>query len=68
MKANIDAYLAPALTGSRADQFEAAGKRMDEKLIVGRFFMERMLPAATTHLQRIKAGAVSTMALPVEAF
>ena len=30
MKANIDAYLAPALTGSRADQFEAAGKRMDE--------------------------------------
>ncbi len=45
-----------------------AGKRMDEKLIVGRFFMERMLPATTTHLQRIKAGAVSTMALPVEAF
>jgi hypothetical protein len=45
-----------------------AGKRMGEKLIVGHFFMERMLPAATTHLQRIKAGAVSTMALPVEAF
>src|SRR3954447_11423086 len=30
MKANIDAYLAPALAGSRADQFEAAGKRMDD--------------------------------------
>ena len=45
-----------------------AGKRMDEKLIVGRFFMERMLPASTTHLMRIKAGAVSTMALPAEAF
>src|SRR3954463_7688241 len=30
MKANIDAYLAPALTLSRADQFEAAGKRMDD--------------------------------------
>ena len=30
MKANIDAYLAPALIGSRADRFEAAGKRMDE--------------------------------------
>src|SRR4051812_41922238 len=30
MKANIDTYLAPALTGSRADQFEAAGKRMDD--------------------------------------
>jgi muconate cycloisomerase len=30
IKANIDGYLAPALTGSRADQFEAAGKRMDD--------------------------------------
>ncbi len=30
MKANIDAYLAPALLGSRADQFEAAGLRMDQ--------------------------------------
>ena len=45
-----------------------AGTRMNEKLVVGRFFMERMLPATTTHLARIKAGAVSTMALPVEAF
>jgi hypothetical protein len=27
-----------------------------------------MLPAATTHLQRIKTGAASTMALPAEAF
>ena len=30
MKANIDAYLAPAVIGLRADQFEAAGLRMDE--------------------------------------
>jgi len=30
MKANIDAYLAPALLGSRADRFEAAGLRMDQ--------------------------------------
>ncbi len=29
MKANIDAYLAPAVLGLRADQFEAAGLRMD---------------------------------------
>ncbi len=45
----------------------AAG-RMAEKLTTGRFFMERMLPAATSHLARIKAGAASTMALPAEAF
>lgn len=30
IRANIDAYLAPALLGSRADQFEAAGLRMDQ--------------------------------------
>lgn len=30
IKANIDTYLAPALLGSRADQFEAAGLRMDQ--------------------------------------
>src|ERR1700760_2352647 len=30
IKATIDAYLAPALVGERADRFEAAGARMDE--------------------------------------
>jgi len=44
------------------------GERMAAKLATGRFFAERMLPAATTHLARIKAGAASTMALPIEAF
>jgi acyl-CoA dehydrogenase len=44
------------------------GSRMSDKLVVGRFFMERMLPATATHLARIKAGADSTMALPAEAF
>jgi len=43
-------------------------ERMTQKLVTGRFFMERMLPAAATHLARIKAGAGSTMALPAEAF
>jgi alkylation response protein AidB-like acyl-CoA dehydrogenase len=42
--------------------------RMTQRLVTGRFFMERMLPAVTTHLARIKAGAASTMALPAEAF
>src|SRR4051794_30064893 len=30
MKANIDAYLAPAIVGQRADLFEAAGVRLDQ--------------------------------------
>jgi acyl-CoA dehydrogenase len=42
--------------------------RMAQRLATGRFFMERMLPAATTHLARIKAGAASTMALAADAF
>ena len=41
---------------------------MAERLTTGRFFMERMLPGAATHLARIKAGAASTMELPAEAF
>jgi acyl-CoA dehydrogenase len=45
-----------------------AGELMAAKLATGRFFAERMLPAATAHLVRIKAGAGSTMALPVESF
>ena len=41
---------------------------MADKLVTGRFFMERVLPATTTHLARIKAGAETTMALPAETF
>ena len=56
---------AKARTGSGGD---GATDRMAQRLATGRFFMERMLPATATHLARIKAGAVSTMALPAEAF
>jgi acyl-CoA dehydrogenase len=45
-----------------------SGERTNERRVVGRFFMERMLPATATHLARVKAGAESTMALSVEAF
>ena len=45
-----------------------AGDPMAAKLVTARFFAELLLPAATTHLARIKAGAASTMALPAEAF
>jgi alkylation response protein AidB-like acyl-CoA dehydrogenase len=51
-----------------AEGANGSGERMSAKLVTGRFFAERLLPAATTHLARIKAGAASTMALPAEAF
>jgi acyl-CoA dehydrogenase len=41
---------------------------LDNKLTVGRFYMERMLPETSAHLARIQAGAGSVMALPAEAF
>jgi alkylation response protein AidB-like acyl-CoA dehydrogenase len=47
---------------------DGTAERMNQKLMLGRFFVERTLPAATMHLARIKAGAGSTMALPAEAF
>jgi len=59
------AEAANAKTGAGGD---GATDRMAQRLVTGRFFMERMLPATATHLARIKAGAASTMALPAEAF
>jgi acyl-CoA dehydrogenase len=36
--------------------------------VIGKFFMERMLPETGAHLARIQTGADTTMALPAEAF
>ena len=46
----------------------ADAERMEAKLVLGRFFAERMLPETGLRLARIKAGAETTMALPAEAF
>jgi hypothetical protein len=46
---------------------EAAG-RMRDKLVTGRFFVERMLPETAVHLARIRLGAANVMELPAEAF
>jgi alkylation response protein AidB-like acyl-CoA dehydrogenase len=53
---------------AKAKSGNGGGEHMAAKLATGRFFAERLLPASTTHLARIKAGAASTMALPIEAF
>jgi alkylation response protein AidB-like acyl-CoA dehydrogenase len=47
---------------------DAAAQRMRDKLVTGRFFVERMLPETAVHLARIRAGAASVMELPAEAF
>jgi len=38
------------------------------KLVVGRYFLERVLPDAGAALAKVKAGAETMMALPAEAF
>ncbi len=49
---------------------EGAGDKayLENKLITGRYFMQRLLPETSAHLARISAGAGSMMALPAEAF
>ena len=38
------------------------------KLVTGRFFMERVLPATTTHLARVQSGSATIMELAADAF
>jgi hypothetical protein len=47
---------------------DAAAERMRDKLVTGRFFVERMLPETALHLARIRLGAANVMELPAEAF
>jgi alkylation response protein AidB-like acyl-CoA dehydrogenase len=41
---------------------------LDAKLILAKFFSERMLPETATHLARLNTGAATLMSLPAEAF
>ena len=38
------------------------------KLITGRYFLERILPDGSAHLAKLKSGAATMMSLPEEAF
>ncbi|HWG07090.1 MAG TPA: acyl-CoA dehydrogenase C-terminal domain-containing protein [Beijerinckiaceae bacterium] len=61
------ARIAKAALARRSADKDAA-PTMQAKLITAKFFMERMLPQAGTHLARIKAGSDTMMAMPIEAF
>ena len=51
-----------AVDGGSSDPFYA------NKLMTGRYFVERILPDAGAHLVKLKTGADVLMALPAEAF
>ena len=41
---------------------------LSTKLVTGRFFMERVLPATSSHLTRIQRGSATIMELAADAF
>jgi acyl-CoA dehydrogenase len=47
---------------------DGSAERMRDKLVTGRFFVERTLPETAVHLARIRLGAGNVMELPAEAF
>ena len=50
------------IAGGEADPFYA------NKVTVGRYYLQRVLPDAGAHLAKLKTGAEAVMALPAEAF
>jgi hypothetical protein len=50
------------IAGGDADPFYA------NKLTVGRYYLQRVLPEAGAHLAKLKTGAEAVMALPADAF
>ncbi len=61
------AKIAKAALAKKSREPESA-KSMDAKLLVGRFFMERMLPETGARLARIVTGADTMMSLDAEMF
>ena len=60
-----------AMTAKVAQEKIAAGATdpiYGEKLVIGRYYMTRVLPETAAHLAKLKTGAEPVMALPAEAF
>ena len=58
----------PEAALAKLPKANGSAARLNAKLIMARFFMERMLSETATRLARIQAGAGSTMELPEAAF
>lgn len=59
-------YMWGLMAKAAAAKGDAPG--MAEKLVVGRFYMERLMPETAAQLARISSGAETTMALAADAF
>jgi hypothetical protein len=56
------------VAGAKAAEGSGAAAPMKHKLVLARYFMERILPETGSRLAAVTAGAESLMALPEDAF
>ncbi|WP_026606472.1 acyl-CoA dehydrogenase C-terminal domain-containing protein [Methylocapsa acidiphila] len=61
------ARIAKAALAARANE-PARAAPMEAKLLIGKYFMERIMPETGAHLARITAGSDTLMAMPAEQF
>jgi alkylation response protein AidB-like acyl-CoA dehydrogenase len=54
--------------GKLAEGADDTASFYENKLVTGRYFMERVMPETAAHLARISSGADTMMTLPAEAF
>ncbi len=57
-----------AMSAKSAIEKQGEGDFYKNKLITGQYFLERILPDSVAHLEKIKTGADTMMALSAEAF
>jgi acyl-CoA dehydrogenase len=62
------AQMAKAALARLAGGAGAGASFYENKLVTGRYFMERVMPETAAHLARISSGSEAMMALPAEAF
>jgi acyl-CoA dehydrogenase len=62
------AQMAKSAEGKLAEGTNGSSSFYENKLLTGRYFMERVMPETSAHLARISTGADTLMALPAEAF
>ena len=60
--------MAKAAHGKLADGAAGSASFYENKLVTGRYFMERVMPETSLRRARIEAGADSMMELAAEAF
>jgi hypothetical protein len=62
------AMMAKSAQGRLAGGADGQSSFYENKLVTGRYFMERVMPETAAHLARISTGSDTMMALPAEAF